>query len=91
MNRWPGRIAVLRRVPRCGRAGVAQQLVVVLVGGGDEHLAGRGGRGQRGDHVVGFGVLDLDPGDAVHRQAGLDVRQGKDRPQRLGGRGPVAL
>ena len=69
--------------PRAGGPGVAQQLVVVLVHGGDEHLPSGVGGDQGGDHVVGFGVVDLDPGDAEGVQAGLDVGQGEDRAQRV--------
>ena len=71
--------------------GVAQELVVVLVHGRDEHVALGAVRCQGGDHVVGFGVVDLDPGDGEQVQARLDGGQGADRLQRLVVGGPVGL
>ena len=41
------------------------------------------GGNQGGDDVVGFGVADLDPGDAEDVQAGLDVGEGEDGAQRV--------
>ena len=76
--------------PEAG-GGIAEQLVVVLVGGHDEHFAAGRHGGQGGDDVVGFGVGDLGPCDAAGVQGALTSPSARIGRRALSSPGRFAL